>query len=79
MIAAKKAQLEAMAASFRPPQARPTSAPIRPPIVTTPTQLQPNLTSVGIDPDLPRKIQEAKEMVRANLAAKANPYLVITI
>ncbi|CAG8556057.1 690_t:CDS:10 [Diversispora eburnea] len=77
MIAAKKAQLEAMAASFRPPQARPSSAPIRPPIITTPTQI-PNLTSVGIDPDLPRKIQEAKEMVRANLAAKANPYLPST-
>ncbi|CAG8765345.1 1295_t:CDS:2, partial [Acaulospora morrowiae] len=71
MIAAKKAQLEAMAANFRPSP----SLPVRPPVVHTPLPPQPSLMSVGIDPDLPRKIQEAKEMVRANLAAKANPYL----
>src|ERR1043165_1246015 len=86
MIAQKKAQLEAMAASLRPSQPKPPSLPVRPPVLssststtsnTTPASIltQNNFTASGIDPDLQRKILEAKERVKVNLA-KANPYLV---
>ncbi|EXX74299.1 Prp3p [Rhizophagus irregularis DAOM 197198w] len=88
MIAQKKAQLEAMAASLRPSQPRPPLLPIRPLVlssststtsITTPVSIstQNNFTSSGIDPDLQRKILEAKERVKVNLA-KANPYLPST-
>jgi hypothetical protein len=85
MIAQKKAQLEAMAASLRPSQPRPPSLPVRPTVLssstpitsitTPPISTQNNFMTSGIDPDLQRKILEAKERVKVNLA-KANPYLV---
>ena len=86
MIAQKKAQLEAMAASLRPSQPRPPSLPVRPPVLPNSTSstnfttfasipTQSNFMTSGIDPDLQRKILEAKERVKINLA-KANPYLV---
>ena len=86
MIAQKKAQLEAMAASLRPSQPRPPSLSVRPTVsssnmsttsITTSASIstQNNFMASGIDPDLQRKILEAKERVKVNLA-KANPYLV---
>ncbi|CAI2164785.1 4760_t:CDS:10 [Funneliformis geosporum] len=84
MIAQKKAQLEAMAASLRPSQPRPLSIPFNSTILSSNTSTsiptsasistQNNFMSSGIDPDLQRKILEAKERVKVNLA-KANPYL----
>ncbi|CAG8617113.1 24029_t:CDS:10 [Cetraspora pellucida] len=75
MIAQKRAQLEAMAANFKPPQPK-TTLPVQPPVVSN-LPFQPSLVASGIDPDLRRKIQEAKEKIKVNLA-KANPYLPST-
>ncbi|CAG8673050.1 19805_t:CDS:10, partial [Racocetra fulgida] len=75
MIAQKRAQLEAMAANFKPTQPK-TTLPIQPPVVSN-LPFQPSLVASGIDPDLKRKIQEAKEKIKVNLA-KANPYLPST-
>ncbi|CAG8511816.1 6523_t:CDS:10 [Funneliformis caledonium] len=87
MIAQKKAQLEAMAASLRPSQPRPPSISVNSAVLPSSTSTsittsasnssQNNFMSSGIDPDLQRKILEAKERVKVNLA-KANPYLPST-
>ncbi|CAG8768678.1 33344_t:CDS:10, partial [Gigaspora margarita] len=75
MIAQKRAQLEAMAANFKPAQPK-TTLPVQPPAVPN-LPYQPSMVVSGIDPDLKRKIQEAKEKIKVNLA-KANPYLPST-
>ncbi|KAG9286198.1 hypothetical protein G9A89_014184 [Geosiphon pyriformis] len=75
ILARKRAEIAAKMAAF-PKFSQPQSTSSS--HVTLPPQPPPiPQFGVGIDPDLQRKIQEAKERIKVNLA-KANPYLPST-
>lgn len=77
LIAQRRAEIAAKMASFNAIHGKaptPASSSVR-----EPAPLPPRPAGAGLDPDLARKVAEAKKLVAASLATKAvkdNPYMV---
>ncbi|CAG8535778.1 6515_t:CDS:10 [Paraglomus brasilianum] len=75
IIAQKRAEIAAKLATFsKQTQQKPVAPQTMPSALVPPAAPVAPVTSSGIDPDLQRKIQEAKERIKSTIM-KTNPYL----